>query len=360
MIQVAKPLLGEEEKEAVCRVIDSGMIANGAVVAEFENKFAQYIGKDYGIATTSGTTALEVAFRALGIGSGDKVLTTPFSFIATANAIIYAGATPVFADIDPETYNIDPVKADEVLKATPSIKAVLLVHLFGRSCNMDAFGALSNKHNVPLLEDCAQCHGSTWNNQKAGSFGVMSCFSFYPTKNMATGEGGMVLTDDPEIAKKCRLLINHGMEVRYYHDMIGYNYRMTNIAAAIGLCQLDKLPSMNASRKKAAAYYDANIRNELVITPRPDEGHVYHQYTVKVKKGLRDSFIKHLTEKQIGHGVFYPLTIPEQKCYASFGFNANYSVADTLKTQVVSLPVHPGLSDTEICMVAEAVNTFKR
>ena len=358
MIHIAKPQIGQEEKDAVCRVLDSGMIANGSVVTEFEQKFASYVGLGHGIATTSGTTALEVAFRALGIGAGDKVLTTPFSFIATANSIIYDGATPVFADVDPETYNLDPKKAEQVLNTVPGIKAILVVHLFGRSCDMDAFAALAKKYDVLLVEDCAQCHGSTWKGRMAGSFGAASCFSFYPTKNMATGEGGMVLTDSSEVAKKCRLLINHGMEVRYYHDIIGYNYRMTNIAAAIGLCQLEKLDSMNANRRKAAAYYDANIKNELIITPKPDEGHVYHQYTIRVINGQREAFIEHLSSRQIGYGVFYPLTIPEQKCYKSYGFETDFPAADMLKNQVVSLPVHPGLADDEIKQVAEAVNAF--
>ena len=359
MIHIAKPQLGQEEKDAVCKVIDSGMIANGSVVWDFEQKFADYIGLKHGIATTSGTTALEVAFRALGIGDDDKVLTTPFSFIASANSIIYAGATPCFADVDPNTYNIDPVAAEEVLKSTPGIKAILVVHLFGRSCDMDAFCALAKKYNVHLVEDCAQSHGSTWKGKKAGSFGIISCFSFYPTKNLATGEGGMILTDDDALAKKCKLLINHGMEVRYYHDIIGYNYRMTNIAGAIGLCQLEKLEALNANRKKAAAYYESNIDNNLIITPEYADGHVYHQYTIRVLNGLRDAFVEHLTQNGVGHGVFYPLTIPEQKCYEPLGFSLNYPQADLLKTQVVSIPVHPGLTDDEIKTVTDVINAFR-
>lgn len=359
MIHIAKPLLGIDEKEAVSKVIDSGMIANGSVVTEFEQKFSSYIGAKHGIATTSGTTALEVAMRALGIGNGDKILTTPFSFIATANSIIYAGAVPVFADVQANTFNIDPDAAEEVLRATPGIKAILLVHLFGRSCDMDAFSALAKKYSVMLIEDCAQSHGSMWNGQKTGVCGSASCFSFYPTKNMTTGEGGMVLVNDDETAKNCRLLINHGMETRYYHDIIGYNYRMTNIAGAIGLCQLEKLDGFNAKRRKAAAYYTRHIKNELVITPEPHDGHVYHQYTIRVKDGHRDAFVKHLTDNQIGHGIFYPLTIPEQKCYGDYNFKTDYPVANLVKEQVVSLPVHPGLTDDEICGVTDAVNSFK-
>ena len=223
---------------------------------------------------------------------------------------------------------------------------------------MDVFGALAKKYNVLLIEDCAQCHGSTWKGKKTGSFGVVSCFSFYPTKNMATGEGGMVMTDCDETAKKCRLLINHGMEIRYYHDIVGYNYRMTNIAGAIGLCQLEKLGSMNIKRKNTAEYYEAHISNKLIIKPQTVDWHVYHQYTVRVANGQRDAFVRHLTEKEIGYGIFYPLTIPEQKCYTPYNFKTDYPVADMVKTEVVSLPIHPGLTDDEIRQVTEAANTF--
>ena len=359
MIQLAKPFLGQEEKDAVCKVINSGMIANGAVVTEFEQKFADYIGVNHGIATTSGTTALEVAFRALGIGPGDKVLTTPFSFIASANSIIYTGATPVFADIDVDSLNVDPENAEKVLKSEPGIKAILVVHLFGRSCDMDAYLTLGKKYNVLIIEDCAQCHGSLWNGKKTGSFGIASCFSFYPTKNLATGEGGMVMTDCDEVKKKCRLLINHGMEIRYYHDIIGYNYRMTNIAGAIGLCQLEKLEGMNINRIKTAGFYDAHINNAVISKPEAAEGHVYHQYTIRVLNNQRDSFVKYLTENQVGHGIFYPLTIPEQKCYEQFNFKTDYPVADRVKKEVVSLPIHPALTDDEIGKVVDVINVFK-
>ena len=358
MIQLAKPFIGAEEKEAVCKVLDTGFIVSGEIVTEFEERFASYNGTKHGIATTSGTTALETAMRALGIGPGDKVLTTPFSFIASANSIIYTGAEPVFADVDPETFSMDPEKADEVLRNTSGIKAILVVHLFGRSCDMDAFKELAERYKVFLIEDCAQSHGAVWNGRKTGSFGDISCFSFYATKNMTTGEGGMVLTDSDVLSKKCRMLINHGMEVRYYHDEIGHNYRMTNIAGAIGLCQLDKLPYMNGKRKEIAEFYDTHIDNEAIILPKPIDGHVYHQYTIRVGDGKRDAFVKHLEENRVGYGIFYPLTIPEQKCYSSYGFSLDYPAADMLKTQVVSLPIHPGLTEDEIVRVAETVNSF--
>ena len=356
---IAKPLMGTEEKQAVLEVLDSGMIACGSVVSEFEKEFAEFLGADYCVATTSGTTALEIGLRSLGIGKGDTVITTPFSFIASTNSIVYTGATPVFAEIDPDTFLIDPGSIEKALEEHPEAKALLIVHLFGLCCDMDAIKEIVRKHNLLLIEDCAQAHGAEWNGKKAGT--NVGCFSFYPTKNMTTGEGGAVVTNDPEVARRARLLINHGMEVRYYHDEIGYNYRMTNIAGAIGRCQLKKLPRYNEIRRAHAAYLNEHINNPLVETPvEPDEAkHVYHQYTVKVALGQRDAFLKHLEENGVGYGVFYPLSIPEQKCYAQFKFPTEWPVTDTVKQQVVSLPVHPGLTDEEVAEVARVVNSFK-
>ena len=297
MISIAKPLIGDAEKKAVCAVLDSGMIANGAVVTQFENAFAAYVGAKYATAATSGTTALEVALRALGIGPGDKVLTTPFSFIASTNAILYAGATPVFADILPDSFTIDPDAAEAALQADPKIKALLIVHLFGQACDMDRIMALVKKYGLLLVEDCAQAHGAAWNGKTVGTFGDAGCFSFYPTKNMTTGEGGAIVTDNEELQEKFKLLINHGMKVRYHHDIVGYNYRMTNIAGAIGLCQLEKLPEFNAKRRANAAKLSALITNPLIATPAvtPGSNHCFHQYTVRVKNGRRDDFVAHLS-----------------------------------------------------------------
>ena len=360
MINIAKPLMGEEEKQAVLDVLDSGMIACGSVVSEFEKEFADYLGVEYCTATTSGTTALEVALRALGIGKGDTVITTPFSFIASTNSIVYTGAEPVFADIDPRTFLIDPKEIEKAISEHPEAKALLIVHLFGLSCDMDAILEIVRKHHLLLIEDCAQAHGAEWKGKKAGTFGDAGCFSFYPTKNMTTSEGGAVVTNDPETARKCRLLINHGMEVRYHHDEIGYNYRMTNICGAIGRCQLRKLEKFNAARRKNAAFLSENISNPLVTVPFEPESakHVYHQYTVKVAEGYRDAFVKHLQDNGIGFGIFYPLSIPEQKCYADRGFKTDWEITDGIKEQVVSLPVHPALTEEDLKEVVRVVNCF--
>lgn len=363
MIPIAKPLIEKDEIDAVKKVMESGMIACGSVTTDFEKQFAAYIGSGHGIATTSGTTALEVAFRALGIGQGDLVLTTPFSFIASTNSIIYCGAEPVFADIDSTTYNIDPESIRQELNRNSSIKALLIVHLFGRPCDMDQIMDIVEEYDILLIEDCAQAHGAMWKGKRVGSFGHASAFSFYPTKNMTTSEGGIVVTNDYQVAQKARLLINHGMEVRYHHDIIGYNYRMTNISAAIGLCQLQKIDKFNELRIKNAKYYNEHINNERVILPQSSEPelmtHVYHQYTIRVEADYRDRFIKYLENNEVGYGVFYPLSIPEQKCYNNKFDELKFIETDIIKKEVISIPVHPQLSKNDLMFITEKINSFE-
>lgn len=360
MINIAKPLIGAEEEQAVGEVLASGMIACGAVVSEFEKKFASYIGTAQGIATTSGTTALEVALRALHIGTGDKVITTAYSFIASTNSIIYTGATPVFADIDPDTFCIDVGSLEQRLVENPDAKAILIVHLFGHPCDMAAILALAKKYNVRLIEDCAQAHGAKWQGQNVGTFGDVSTFSFYPTKNMTTGEGGILLTDNEAIAEEARLLINHGMKIRYKHDIIGYNYRMTNIAAAIGIEQLKKLDGFNSARRKNAAFYNANIKNGNISIPVVTDSahHVYHQYTIRVLDGLRTRLISLFEQNEIGYGIFYPYSIPEQPCYQTLGFKTRYTNTDTVKNEVLSIPVHPGITKEDTRIIADVINSL--
>lgn len=360
MIPIAKPNINDEEKKAVLDVLDSGMIASGEVVRTFSEEFAAYTGAAHCVMTNSGTSALEIALRALGIGPGDKVLTTPFSFIASTNAIVYCGATPVFADIDRETFNISPEAIENALKRDPEIKTLLIVHLFGLPCDMDRIMPLVQRYQLNLVEDCAQAHGAEWNGQKVGTFGKAGCFSFYPTKNMTTGEGGAVVTNDASIARRASLLINHGMEVRYHHDIIGYNARMTNLSAAIGLVQLSKLDRANAVRRANAAYYDVYIDHpgiELPITLNPAR-HVYHQYTLRVLNEQRDRLVQKLTAEGIGYGIFYPLTIPEQRCYQGMNLSGAWAVADRVKQEVVSIPVHPALSRSDLEAVVKVINNF--
>ncbi|WP_094606548.1 GDP-perosamine synthase [Sporomusa silvacetica DSM 10669] len=360
MIPHAKPLLGKEEEDRVLEVLRSGMLAAGSYVQEFEEQFKRYHDSKYAIATSSGTTALHVILQALGIGAGDKVITTPYSFIATANAILYAGATPVFVDIDPATYNLSPSALNTAVKDHPEAKAVLIVHLFGLPADMDAILEIANKYNLIILEDCAQAHGATYQEQKVGTFGKASAFSFYPTKNITSGEGGIVLTDDSMIEEKVRILVNQGQRQRYYHEMVGYNYRMTNIHAAIGLEQLKKLDLFNQKRIENAKFYDDHIVNPCIQKPvsPPGRRHVYHQYTLKMKN--RDAFTTYLDANGIGYGIHYPLIIPAQPAYKNMAAcSGTWPVAEDLADSCVSIPVHPALSQSDLTTIVEVINNYR-
>jgi len=364
MIQMAKPQIGNEEIQRVEAVLRSGMIASGAVVAEFEAGFAKYCGSKHAIAANNGTTALHLALEAVGIQKGDKVLTTPFTFIASSNSIRFCGAKPVFADIDPATYNLDPKAARAALEKDPSIKAILLVHLYGLPCDMGAFLKLKKEFGVLLIEDCAQAHGAIWDGEKVGSIGDISAFSFYATKNMITGEGGMVLTSSDAYAALARKLVNHGRVGAYEHDILGYNYRMTNIAAAIGVCQLEKLPHLNRRRQEIATRLNRELsRLKWLTTPTVPSGleHVWHQYTIRVPKN-RDALKSHLEKSGVSSAIVYPLANCEQKAYAEIsGCKPGHClnpVSYQASQEVLSLPVHPGLTDADVSEIIKAVSSF--
>ncbi|MDO8676511.1 MAG: DegT/DnrJ/EryC1/StrS family aminotransferase [Candidatus Azambacteria bacterium] len=359
-INIASPQIGKEEIKAVTEVMKSGMLAQGPKVKEFEEKFAKFIGVKYAIAASSGTTALEVALRAYGIGEGDEVITTSFTFIASANSILYTGAKPVFVDIEENSFNIDPEKIEKAI--TKKTKAIMPVHLYGQSCNMTKIMAIAKKHKLVVIEDACQAHGSEWRNKKVGSFGT-GAFSLYPTKNMTTGEGGMITTDSKEIYEKANLIRAHGSKIKYYHDILGYNYRMTDLEAAIGIEQLKKLQKFNAARIKNAKFLNKKLgKIEGIIVPEPvrDALHVYHQHTIRVIGefgGGRDEVLKKLTEAGIGTAVFYPLPINEQKVYKDLGYKANTPIAEKVSKEVLSLPVHPGLKQKDLIYI---VKTFQK
>ena len=362
-INIAAPQIGQEEKNAVMEVMNSGMLAQGPKVAKFEEDFAKFIGTKYAIATSNGTTALEVALRAYGIGEGDEVITTPFTFIASANAILYTGARPVFVDIDPKTFNMDPDLIEAAI--TDKTKAILPVHLYGSACDMTKIMEIAKKHNLVVVEDACQAHGASWQGQKVGSFGT-GCFSLYPTKNMTVGEGGMITTDDQEVYEKALLLRAHGSKVRYYHDILGYNYRMTDLEGAIGIEQLKKLPNFNKARQEHAAYLNEKLGEiKGIIVPQMPENveHVYHQYTIKITPdfGLtRDEVLAKLTEAEIGTAVFYPLPLNRQKVYMDLGYRPNTPIADDITAQVLSLPVHPGLKQEDLDYIVETFKNMKK
>jgi len=353
MIPIAKPLMGDEEKEAIIAVLESGMLAQGPKIEEFERAFAAMCGVRHAVATSSGTTALHLALLAYSIGPGDEVITSPFTFIASANSILFVGAKPVFVDIDESSYNIDPSLIEASI--TPRTKALMPVHLFGNPCDMEAIMAIATRHGLVVIEDAAQAHGASINGKKVGSFGT-GCFSFYPTKNMTTAEGGMVTSDDDQVAERVRLLRNHGMERRYYHDFLGYNFRMTDLQAALGLAQLAKLKVFNETRIANARYLTEHL-GDVIISPQVKDGcrHVFHQYTIRVK-GDRDRIVEQLTERGIGTGIYYPLPVHKQPIYQELGYTDCLPVAEAMSREVLSLPVHPALARDDLDRIVQAVN----
>lgn len=361
-INIAKPIIEQEEIDNVVEVLKSGMIAQGPKVSEFEEKFAQWIGTKYGISTSSGTTALHTALLACGIGEGDEVITVGFTFAATSNSVLYTGARPVFVDIDEDTFTMDPSKIEDAI--TDKTKAILVVQLYGQSADMDPILDIAHKHNLLVIEDAAQAHGAEYKGRKVGTLGDVACFSFYPTKNMTTGEGGMITTDNEEIAKMARIYRAHGSSVKYHHDYLGYNFRSTDIAAAIGLAQLKKIDSFNDKRNENASYLTDGLKDvKGVVPPVVKEGnkHVFHQYTIKVD-GDRDKWLDFLNEKGIGCGVYYPIPLYNQKLYKDLGYNQSCPVTDKIVDEVISLPVHPSLTkdelDTIISVVKEGSEKF--
>ncbi|MEG3224232.1 MAG: aminotransferase DegT [Methanobacteriales archaeon Met13] len=349
MIPIARPIIGEEEIEEVVSVLKSGIIAQGPRVAEFEEKFAEYVGVKHAVAVSSGTTALHLAMLAAGVGEGDEVITTPFSFAATGNCILYVGARPVFVDIDPKTYNLDPKQIENAI--TDKTKAILPVHLYGQPADMDEINRIADEHDMVVIEDAAQAHGALYNGKMVGSLGDMACFSFYPTKNMTTSEGGIVTTDNKKMADKIRMLRAHGEQERYSHVVLGYNFRMTDISAAIGLAQLKKLDNFNDKRIENAEYLTEQIKEIGGIeAPLVAKGvkHVFHQYTIRVSDNKRDKFMKFLNENEIGTGIHYSIPIYAQKLYQELGYSGNCPEAEKAAKEVLSIPVHPSLSVEDV------------
>jgi perosamine synthetase len=351
-IPIACPLLDDEEKEAVLSVLSSGQLAQGERVATFEQRFAEFCHVREAIAVSSGTAALHLALLAHGIGPGDEVITTPFSFVATANTILLTGARPVFVDIEPETYNIDPTKIVAVL--TPRTKAILPVHLYGHPANMLYLQKLAEEYQLAIIEDACQAHAAAIDGKLVGSFGT-GCFSFYSTKNMTTGEGGIITTDDPAIAEKVRLLRSHGQKERYHHVTNGYNYRMTEIQAAIGLVQLGKLERFTERRIANAIYLNQQL-GPYIQTPitRPGIRHVYHQYTIRLPS-QRARWIEVLSERGIGTGIHYPCSIHQQPFYREQGWNISLPEAEKAANEVLCLPIHPALTEEDRAIVAQEV-----
>lgn len=351
MIPPASPMIGEEERHAVELVMKTGFLAQGPEVANFEAEFAHAVDGRKCVAVNSGTSALLLALIALGIGDGDEVIVPSFTFAATANAVRLAGGQPVFVDIDPATFCIDPDGIQDAL--TARTKAIVPVHLYGHPADMTRIGALADRNDLLVVEDAAQAHLAEWDGRKVGSFGNAGCFSFYPTKNMTSGEGGMVSVSDSELAHQVRLLRNQGMERRYENEIVGFNNRMSDVHAAIGRVQLRRLRAWTLRRQEIAAIFDAELMN--VVKPQVSEAatHVYHQYTIRVQGGSRDEFAGELATRGVGTGIYYPTPVHQ---LPSFG--EELDLPQTLKAagEVLSLPVYPSLSERDIERIITAVN----
>ena len=370
MIPAAKPLVGDEERAAVDRVLRSGMMAQGPEVAAFEEEFSKYVGGRKCVAVNSGTSGLHMALVAAGIKSGDEVIVPSFTFAATANSVALTGATPVFVDIDPKTFNIDPAAIEAAI--TPRTKGIQPVHLYGLPAQMDVINEIACKHNILVFEDAAQAHLATFNGQYVGSFGIAGTFSFYPTKNITTIEGGMVITNSKKLAEHIRVLRNHGiaksLSQRYNHGKPwdyeitepGYNYRLDEVRSSLGLNQLKSLTQLNQRRRKAFQYYSDELKSIIGITPltQSDSGHACHLYIIRVKKefGLsRDKLFKKLLMRGIRTSVHYkPLSkFSTYRKYIRVGNKLENS--ESAYSEILSLPFYPQISKREQDLVVKCI-----
>ena len=351
IIPVAKPEIGKAERKAVDRVMRSGFLAQGSEVANFEKEFSKFVEDRECVAVNSGTSALHVALLSLGIGKGDEVIVPSFTFAATANSVALTGATPIFVDINPRTFCIDPFAISKAI--TAKTKAIQVVHLYGLPADMPKIMKIAKQYKLLVIEDAAQAHLANIQGKPVGSFGDAAAFSFYPTKNMTSGEGGMIVYKSPSAARIARLYRNQGMEKRYENEIVGYNLRMTDIHAAIGRIQLSNLVKKTQKRQENAAYLSENISNSVGVPFIPSGySHVFHQYTVKVQ-GDRDSFADRLLESGVSSGVYYPTPVHLLPAFTKKTNLPNTSIACQ---QVLSLPVHPALSTKELKKIVYVVN----
>lgn len=351
MIILSRPSIGEAEKAAVLEVLDSGMLASGERVRAFEAAFAEVCGTDHAVAVGSGTAALHVGLMAMGVGPGDEVIVPSFTFAASANSIRMVGATPVFADIDPVDYTIHADRIEPLINS--KTKAIMPVHLYGQMAPMGVIATLAGEHGIEILEDAAQAHLAESDGLVAGAAGNVGAFSFYPTKNMTTGEGGMITTSDAEVAEQARWLRNQGMAERYVHKIVGINERMTEIEAAIGLVQLTKLAGWTDRRREIATLYQSRLDPALGLpVERSGARHVYHQFTIAPvdRERVRDA----LRAAEIGHDVYYPKATHQQDPYLGPAYDL--PVTEEMVERVVSIPVRPDLTDEEIETIVTTLN----
>jgi perosamine synthetase len=358
-IPPAKPIIGEDEIDAVTRVMRSGMVAQGPEVAAFEREFAEhFVDGRPTVAVNSGTAGLHLGLLAVGVGPGDEVIVPSFTFAATGNSVALTGASPVFADIEPATFTLDPASVEAAI--TPRTKGIMPVHLYGHPGRMTELAEIAARHGIAIYEDAAQAHGAKLGGRPVGTFGEFAMFSLYPTKNMTSGEGGMVTVATDDAARRVRLFRNQGMEKQYENEVVGFNARMTDIHAAIGRVQLTKVDAWTATRQSNAAFLDAHLENVVVPPVLDGAEHVYHQYTIRVPDG-RDAFVAALRdEHQIGSGVYYPIPNHRLPSLAPYAPELDLPETERAALEVVSLPVHPSLSAGDLDRIVAAVNAVAR
>jgi perosamine synthetase len=363
MIPIAKPYISDDEINAVVSVLKSGNIAQGKIVKEFEEAFSDYIGCGHAIACVNGTAALHASLLASGVSPGAEVIVPSFSFIATATAVSMCGATPVFADVDPLTYTIDPVHVNDLI--TEDTRAIVGVHLFGIPFYSQPLASLCKTHDLMLIEDAAQAVGSKEYHKMCGTVGDLGCFSFYATKNITTAEGGMITTNDDEYAEMIRKIINHGQSEKYKHDILGYNYRMTDVLGAIGLHQMNRIEDIIWKRNNIARKYNENINFDNLENQCEREKcrHVYHQYTLRCRDDkFRDKLIKYLQSKGIGTAIHYPIPIHMQPLYANANIDSDVMcpISTNISKTIMSIPIHPMLTKEEVSFIIDTINEVSR
>ena len=355
----------KEIDEAIPKVLDKGEFILGQEVKALEESIANFVGVKHAIGVASGTDALLLSLMAIGIKPGDEVITTPFTFFATAGSIARLGARPVFVDIELDTYNIDPNKLEDLLNKSYNsrMKAIIPVHLYGQCADMDPINELARKYNLKVIEDAAQSIGATYKGKQSGSLGNTGCFSFFPSKNLgAYGDGGMVVTNDDEIAEKTRLLRVHGAKPKYYHSIVGINSRLDEIQAAILNIKFKYLPEWIEQKREKAELYNKLFKENLgdkVVTPyeAPYNYHTYHQYTIRVQE--RDALKQYLSDSGIGTAVYYPLPLHLQKCFENLGYKIDdFPISEMASKEVLSLPIYPELEESEQEEVVEEISEF--
>ena len=357
-IPYAQPHITEEDVEAVATAVKEGRLSQGVYVDKFEKEFADHLGSRYAIATTNGTAALHLAVAAIGIGPGDEVIVPSFTFVATANVALYMGAKPVFVEIDPRTYNIDPEAVEEAISAKS--KAIIAVHYGGQTAEMDPILEIANKHGLHVIEDASEAHGATYKGVNAGTMADIGTFSFYPNKNMTTGEGGMLVTNNERLADRARLLRNQGQDSRYHHIMLGYNYKMTDIQAALGVSQLKRLDGVIQRKKEVARYYEDLLEGVEDVTPpyvMPDCVHGYMFYTVSLPEGVRDKVAKHLNDVGVETAIAFSPPVHLQPFYMSlYGYREGYlPTTERCSKRVLSLPMYTNIQREDQDFVVESI-----